>query len=139
MSVCWKIEVLKKYIIPHANRHYYANNGRYVKNQFPKSRYGGFWCEQAGLIRRLQEKNMMPIAFPYVARAFHAGFYGKNRQGKHNKRMSYLQMLDFLRKTVFNVKELAKYVYKPEHLRDSMPCNLKLPAYKELKFITQVN
>lgn len=133
-GVCWKREVIRKWIALHANAEFYRSNQAYIVNQFPHSRWGSRWTEQAGLIRRIQEDNKMPIAFPYVGRAFHGGFYGKNRIGKHNMTMRHNSMVEFLRRTVFDAKEMAKYVQREEYLKDSMPCNLKQPEWDSLIF-----
>jgi hypothetical protein len=39
------------------------------------------YVEQASLLRRIQEVCDQPIAYPATPRAFHAGFYGRNRPG----------------------------------------------------------
>ncbi len=82
LGVCFKKDILTELVLPHANDSYYSNNQGYCISNF-QSDLGESWCEQAGLIRRIQERNgKHPIVYPFLPRAYHAGFYGKNRRGK---------------------------------------------------------
>ncbi len=82
LGVCFQKEILIDYVLPHANDSYYSNNQKYCPENYPASQLGNQWCEQAGLIRRIQEYNRFPIVYPFLPRAYHAGFYGKNRRGR---------------------------------------------------------
>lgn len=81
LGISYKTDSLKQ-IAKHAQPEFYRHMLQYVKRHFPKSRYGTSWCEQDGLINRIVETNPTQCLYPYVARAFHAGFVGYNRQGK---------------------------------------------------------
>jgi hypothetical protein len=69
-------------IVKHAGLDFYRHMLSYVRRHFPKSRYGNAWCEQDGLINRIAETSPVQPLYPYVPRAYHAGFVGYNRQGK---------------------------------------------------------
>jgi len=91
-----------KYILQHVNDAYYKDDGSrisYIKNldkqnekYFVKGyKYRDFSSchnEQAGLINRLIDVAKIEgdgeILLPYISRAVHIGFYGKNRPGKVN-------------------------------------------------------
>lgn len=68
-------------ILEHAVPDYYENMKGYVEETFPESRYRGRYFEQDGLINRVMEAQHSEGLFPFVARAFHAGFHGYNRRG----------------------------------------------------------
>lgn len=80
-GVCFDRAVLLQWLPPPVLSGYFSHPKRYVRRHFAASRVGLGYVEQAGLIRRLQECSARPIAYPAVPRAFHAGFYGRNRRG----------------------------------------------------------
>lgn len=69
------------FILEHAEPDYYEDMGGYLERTFPESRYRGLYFEQDGLINRVMEVQNSQGLFPFVARAFHAGFHGYNRAG----------------------------------------------------------
>lgn len=81
LGVSWRRENLKD-IVKHANLKFYRHMGSYVVSEFPKSQYGNAFHEQDGLINRIREKFNDGVIYPYVPRAFHAGYKGYNRPGK---------------------------------------------------------
>lgn len=81
LGVSFKASTLEK-ILPHARPEFYRSMQRYVIANFRDSRYGSGWTEQDGLINRIAEKSPVHMLYPFVPRAFHAGFVGYNRKGK---------------------------------------------------------
>lgn len=81
LGLSWKIENLEK-IVRYATDLYYKDMSFYLKSTFPNSKYQHMWPEQDGLINRVIEQNNEKCIFPYVGRAYHAGFIGYNRPGK---------------------------------------------------------
>lgn len=118
LGVCFNKDVLEKYVFPHSYKRYYRNNEKYCLEAFPQSKLGMKWCEQAGLIRRIQEKISMPIAYPHTPRAYHAGFYGKNRNGRSFS-------VQKLREICFDHTLMKQYALNENYYIDSMPINLK--------------
>lgn len=80
LGISWRVDKVKE-VAKHARPEYYGNNQEYIKSLAPHSKYGMQWTEQDGLIKRLVELSGSKCMFPYVPRAFHAGFVGYNRQG----------------------------------------------------------
>lgn len=131
-GVGWKSEVLKDLVLPHANPLYYQYPARYLQKRFRNSRMSPMHIEQAGLIRRIQEGQKLPIAFPYQGRAFHAGFYGKNRKG--NLKGSWQEKVYQLRTIVYHPDEIKRVALRKEYFQDSKPVALS-HDWKRLKFI----
>ena len=127
VGVCFHKDVLKDIVLPHANEKYFSFPARYIKNTIGLQGISAMYPEQAGLIRRLQIKSGLPIAFPYVPRAFHSGFYGKNRKGYEIKG-TLEDRIDAVRDIAFNIVRLRETV-KERWVRDSEPCSLE--AYDE--------
>jgi hypothetical protein len=80
-GVCFDRDVLRERLAPHVNIDYLSHPKRYLRRHFPSSRVSLGFVEQASLLRRIQEAGELPIAYPATPRAFHAGFYGRNRPG----------------------------------------------------------
>lgn len=80
LGLSWKPEKLHK-VIKHALPQYYGYMLQYIKRQFPKSSLGDSWSEQDGLVNRICEQDNLKCLYPYVGRAYHAGFVGYNRPG----------------------------------------------------------
>jgi len=80
-GVCFERSVLLEQLGPHVNLDYFRRPKRYLRRHFPDSIVGLGFVEQDGLIRRIQERSPLAIAYPCVPRAFDAGFYGYNRPG----------------------------------------------------------
>lgn len=80
----FKLNQVAKFL-PHCNGAYYGNMWDYLKNHFkgPKvTAFQGMWCEQDGMLNRFMAQNDLLGIFPYIPRAYHAGFYGYNRTGQ---------------------------------------------------------
>lgn len=80
LGVSWKPENIRK-VVSHGIEEYYRDMRKYVLKYFPNSRYNNIWVDQDGLIDRIMEVNNYQVIFPYVPRAYHAGFYGCYRRG----------------------------------------------------------
>jgi hypothetical protein len=80
-GVCFDRTVITGLIAPHVNLDYLSHPKRYLRRHFADSRVSLGYVEQASLVRRIQEICARPIAYPATPRAFHAGFYGRNRPG----------------------------------------------------------
>lgn len=70
-------------ITEHARPEYFSDMTGYVSKTFPRSTLNNGFSEQDGLIRRVVEAGGHRVAWPYVPRAFHIGWYGSNRNGRH--------------------------------------------------------
>jgi hypothetical protein len=81
-GVCFDAAVIRECVVPHVNLAYLSRPKRYLRDHFADSRVSLGFVEQASLLRRIQEVGSLPIAYPATPRAFHAGFYGRNRPGK---------------------------------------------------------
>ncbi len=80
-GVCFDRNVIRERITPHVNIDYLSRPKRYLRRRFADSCVSLGYVEQASLLRRIQEVSGLPIAYPATPRAFHAGFYGRNRPG----------------------------------------------------------
>lgn len=78
IGVCWPRENLRP-LMPHACDEYYENMQLYCLRHFPNYKYGGDFSEQDGLLMRLLDAQEKSIAWPYLPRAYHAGFFGYHR------------------------------------------------------------
>jgi hypothetical protein len=78
LGVALRADVLPE-IVRHGCEDYYRDPFDYVSRVFPCSAVPLSHCEQAGLIRRVLERHDTPCLYPAVPRAYHAGYYGKNR------------------------------------------------------------
>lgn len=132
LGVCFRKEIIENLIIPHANMNYFKNLTGYCTANFPKSMLGNKWCEQAGLIRRIQESQDLKIAYPYVSRAYHAGFYGKNRQRGLNG--TYMTKVEKLRNIIFNKKQMERHAQHHLYYKDSEPIPLNLEKITKVEF-----
>lgn len=130
LGVCFKKEVLTKIVLPYAKEDYYRYNTDYCIKTFPKSILRRNWCEQAGLIRRIQEVSGLRIAYPYVPRAYHAGFYGKNRMGIIGGTLT--NKVRMIRSIIFDHSMMRKHSNQKEYYEDSKPIELKLPKYNKI-------
>lgn len=80
-GVCFEAAIIRERIAPHVSLDYLRHPKRYLRRHFEGSRVSLGYVEQASLLRRIQENGTQPIAYPATPRAFHAGFYGRNRPG----------------------------------------------------------
>jgi hypothetical protein len=81
LGVSFRVESLPR-ITAHHCPEYYAAPQDYVARRFPSSRLGEYFWEQDGLIGRVIEDERLAGIYPFVPRAYHAGFIGYNRSGR---------------------------------------------------------
>lgn len=116
---CFKKQVILDEIYPHFNDAYLTDPNGYCFTRWPQSVVGKRFTEQDGLIRRILEVSGLKVAYPCYPLAYHAGFYGYNRQ-PDVMRKSYDEKLKLIREVCFDVDMMDKYsVYK-----DSVPIEL---------------
>ena len=116
LGVSIRSDVINQYIKPHFNKSYFIDPVNYCTRVFPPSEIGSAFAEQDGLIRRI--KSGLPVAFPCVPRAFHSGFYGKNRGTKRKFTVEQLRTI------IFDPVAMRNHCGKPEYFYDSEPVNL---------------
>lgn len=80
LGVSFRPEKLKE-VLPHAQRNYFLNPVGYCKMFFPNSQVHPSHAEQDGLIHRVIEQVGGHTTYPFVPRAYHAGFIGYHRKG----------------------------------------------------------
>jgi hypothetical protein len=104
-GVCFDRNVLRELVAPHVNLQYLSHPKRYLRRHFCASKVGLGYVEQASLLRRIQEAGDLPIAYPATPRAFHAGFYGRNRPGRVSGELHE------------RVRRLQAMIYDPDAMR----------------------
>jgi hypothetical protein len=128
---CFDRAVLRAMIAPHVRMTYMRRPKKYIRRQFPRSQIGLGFVEQDGLIRRIQERSGMPIAWPCVPRAFHAGFYGYNRSGGLTGSLE--QRIRQLSETIYDANRMQDAAAGlQQHPDNCMPCELQLPRWQTL-------
>jgi hypothetical protein len=126
LGVCFNKKVLIEEVLPLAVAAYYTNSQVFCQKEFPNSKIGRAYTEQDGLIRRVQEHQDKLIAFPHVARAYHSGFIGYNRQKNFN--MELVQKIEYIRSIIFSDQRMREVNFKnPDFYKDSKPINLDNP------------
>lgn len=133
LGVCFSKDMLLRHVLPAATQKYYVDPINECKRQYPTSPFGGGYAEQDGLIRRVQWRLGMEhaIAYPYRARAYHAGLYGKNRgqgpTGTLAKRMQYVTDI------IYSDEAMRTFAKQPSWYEDSKPINLSTPPWNDLR------
>ena len=135
LGVCFRKEVLQKHVLPAANTTYFVNPIDYVARNFKGSPIGHAYAEQDGLIRRLQMRQgaSMPIVWPWMARAYHAGYYGKNRGA--GPRGPLAERIATLTSIIYSDEAMRTFAKHPEWYEDSRPINLKTPTWETLQLL----
>lgn len=141
-GMCFDKQVLQSLVAPHVNMAYLRAPKKYIRRNFPGSTIGLGYVEQDGLIRRIQERSPLPIAWPCVPRAFHSGFFGA-RGGWHNfthpagAGESFQDRVQLLTDTIYSADAMRQAVVRnsgerAEFIASCMPCSLDPPAWKVL-------
>lgn len=132
-GVCWRADVLRRFVLPHACAPYYVKPGDYIRKQFPGSPIGNGYVEQDGLIRRIQWKlgRNHPIAYPYRGRAYHAGAYGYNRANQPSGTLQ--ERIDLVSSFAYSTEAMRTFAARPEWAEDSRPIDLNAPLWQELR------
>ncbi len=125
LGVCFKKSIIIDYIKPHFIKEYMITPVDYLQKKFPGSKIGKFFAEQDGLIRRVQETSGLPTVYPCTPRAYHAGYYGKNRGKKHPSR-DLKSRIAQVGSIIFDNKRMKAHALNPEYYEDSKPVNLNI-------------
>lgn len=125
IGVCWRAQILHDLIAPHCTPGYFLNPHAYLKSNFPINPWGTTWCEQDGLIRRIQintfgrstasvsdKMDTMLIAYPFEPKCYHAGYYGGNRGNTRHAPKGSLQQ---------RIEQVGRVIYSPEEMRAHAP------------------
>ena len=124
IGASFRASVILDHIAPRVTQDYLRNPKSYIRATFVPDPFGGAWCEQDGLIRRIQmQHGMPPIAYAITARSYHAGFYGKNRGGKRPTG-TLTQRIDKLGAIIYDVEAMRKVNRIPGYFEDSQPIPL---------------
>jgi hypothetical protein len=128
---CFDKQVLRSMVAPHVRMGYLRRPKPYIRREFPSSAIGLGFVEQDGLIRRIQERSNLPIAWPCVPRAFHSGFYGYNRSG--GLEGSLKDRIVRLSETIYDADRMRDVAAgSQQHPDTCAPCELDLPAWTDL-------
>ena len=123
-GVCFDRSVLRERLAPHVNIDYLSHPKRYLRRQFPGSRVEPGFVEQASLLRRIQEAGELPIAYPASPRAYHAGFYGRNRPGgicgQLDERVRQLNAM------IYDKRAMRDAALSERYAADSVPVRLDI-------------
>jgi hypothetical protein len=139
-GMCFDKRVLQSMVAPHVNMAYLRRPKKYIRRHFPNSPISLGYVEQDGLIRRIQERSTLPIAWPCVPRAFHSGFFGARGGWQNFSRPdgigeSIQDRVQTLADTIYDPDAMRASLERPEFLEDCMPCNLQTPEWKVLRQI----
>lgn len=130
LGVAFKKDVLQSLIAPHATADYFTNPEAYCRRHFPASPIGHAFVEQDGLIRRIQMKQSRQIAYPWQAKAYHAGLYGKNRGGGPTG--TWRQRLQYVTDVIYSDEAMRTFAKHPEWYEDSKPINLNAEPWQSM-------
>jgi hypothetical protein len=135
-GACYDKRVLQELIAPHVNISYFRRPKRYLRRCFPNSAVGLGFVEQDGLIRRIQETLPLPIAWPCVPRAFHAGYYGARGGWQHFKETAGSRPLqariEAVSKTIYDADAVRAVIDHSDFLESCLPSSLELPIWRSL-------
>ena len=132
-GVCYKAEALRRFVLPHAVPTYYVNAPNHIRNNLKGSPIGEGFTEQDGLIRRIQWKQGMaaPIAYPYQARAYHAGAYGYNRGDQPGGTLA--DRINMVSNFAYSPEAMRTFAERPEFVQDSIPVDLNAQPWQTLR------
>ncbi|MGH8207522.1 MAG: hypothetical protein ACRETK_12180 [Steroidobacteraceae bacterium] len=133
LGVCLDRRIITGLIAAHVNMQYFGKPKRYLRRHFPASAVSLGFVEQDGLIRRIQEKSQLPLAYPCMPRAFHAGFYGYNRPGGIDG--SLQERIRILAGTIYDRDAMRCAAGRPEFIDSCRPCDLHTPDWHVLRQI----
>lgn len=125
IGVCWRSEVLHDLIAPHCTPGYFLNPHAYIKGNFPVNPWGTTWCEQDGLIRRIQLNSGKSITYPFEPKCYHAGYYGGNRGNtRHAPKGSLQQRIEQVGRVIYSQEEMRRVAPSEGFYMDSRPIPL---------------
>ena len=132
-GVCFKADMLRRLVLPHASLSYYTNAPNHIRTHLKGSPIGEGFTEQDGLIRRIQWKQGMsaPIAYPYQARAYHAGAYGYNRGDQPGGTLA--DRINMVSNFDYSAEAMRTFAERPEFVQDSIPVDLNAASWQTLR------
>lgn len=132
-GVCFRSDVLRAGVLRHANMDYYQDPGAYIRRHLVGSPIGESFTEQDGLIRRIQwtQGASAPIAYPYRARAYHAGAYGYNRGDQPAGTLA--DRIKLVTSFAYSPESMLTFAERPEFVQDSIPVDLNTPPWQTLR------
>lgn len=135
LGVCFRRDVLIDQVERHAQPGYYVQPSTHCRRHFPEAPFNPTHCEQDGLIRRIQwQQGMnMPIAYPYAAKAYHAGYYGANRADPPTGTLQ--QRINHITEVCYSRERMRTFALYPAYYEDSKPINLEAESWQHLKMI----
>lgn len=123
LGVCFRREVILERIAPFCETAYFANPVDYVHRRFKGLPIGHAFAEQDGLIRRIEMVGPRSgIVWPWVPKAYHAGYYGKNRGA--GPRGTLAQRIANLADIIYSDEAMRTFAKHPEWYEDSRPIDL---------------
>lgn len=131
LGVCFPAQVIRERIQPACASSYFVNPVSHCERQYPGLPIGKSYAEQDGLIRRIQMTagEDAPIAWPWRPRAYHAGFYGKNRGA--GPRIKLEQRMQHLADIIYSDEAMRTFAKNPAWYEDSKPINLQTPPWPD--------
>lgn len=131
LGVCFRKQALMEHVFPAVTSRYYQNPVDYCARNFPGSPIGHAFAEQDGLIRRVQIQLGMhrPTVWPWAPRAYHAGYYGKNRGA--GPRGLLAERIARLTDVIYSDQAMRTFAKHPEWYEDSRPINLNPEPWTE--------
>ena len=133
LGVCFHRDVLIDHVERHAQPGYYVQPHTYCRRHFPMAPFNPTHTEQDGLLRRIQWNLGMvrPIAYPYAAKAYHAGYYGANRADPPSGTLE--QRIAHITAVCYNDEAMRTFALHPAYYEDSKPINLKAETWRTLR------
>ena len=140
---------IKQFIDRNCTHEYFMEPMKYIARKLPCDFVGPTFVEQDGLIRRIQGLSCRPyqseerkgltyyedmaIAYPFKARAFHAGLYGKGRMKPpaFSRSGSLQAAIDYVGSIIFSEAAMKAHIENPDFFEDSKPQPLVLPDWKK--------
>jgi hypothetical protein len=132
LGVAFNVRVIREVLQPHMQVGYFTDPVKYCLRNFKGSPFGASFAEQDGLIRRIQWQlgAERPIAYPYQAKAYHAGFYGKNRGAGPGG--TWRQRLERITAVIYSDEAMRTFAKHPEWYEDSRPIQLNAQPWTTL-------
>lgn len=135
LGVCFRKEIILAHVLPLAQSRYFSDPIGFVARNFKGSPIGASFAEQDGLIRRAQMAlgPSAPIVWPWIPRAYHAGYYGANRgagpRGHLTGRIANLSAV------IYSDEAMRIFAKHPEWYHDSRPINLNPPSWETQQLV----
>ena len=133
LGVCFDRRVLIDHVERHCTPGYYVQPSNHCRKHFPHAPFDPTHCEQDGLIRRIQWKQgiAMPIAYPYQAKAYHAGYYGMNRADPPTGTLA--QRVSHVSEVCYSDLAMRTFALHQSYYEDSKPVDLNAKAWQTIR------